>query len=41
MRRDMVTADVDVLAHKGLQELSHPVDTAVSLLGLDELLRQL
>jgi hypothetical protein len=32
----MVTADVDVLADKGLPKLSHSVDRAVSLVGLDE-----
>jgi hypothetical protein len=37
----MVTADVDVLADKGLPELSHSVDRAVSLVGLDELGGQL
>jgi hypothetical protein len=38
---DMVTADVDVLADKGLPELSHSVDRAVALVGLDELGGQL
>jgi len=38
---DMVPADVDVLADKGLPELSYPVDRAVSLVGLDDLPGQL
>jgi len=37
----MVTADVDVLADKGLPELSHPVDGSVPLVGLDDLSGQL
>ena len=37
----MVTADVDVLADKGLPELSHSVDRTVLLVGLDELVGQL
>jgi hypothetical protein len=38
---DMVTADVDVVADKGLPELSHSVDRAVALMDLDELGGQL